>query len=137
MASPLIKKVDCVMLHVPDLETGIRFYGETLGHELKWRTDGSAGFKMGESDTELVIDTSRSEQETDLLVESVDHAIEKFKASGSVVDSGPFDIPVGRCAVVRDPWGNRLVLLDLSKGLYQTDSRGNIIGVRKRVASDI
>jgi predicted enzyme related to lactoylglutathione lyase len=29
---------------------------------------------------------------------------------------GPFDIEVGRCVVVEDPWGNRLVLLDLRRG---------------------
>jgi predicted enzyme related to lactoylglutathione lyase len=28
----------------------------------------------------------------------------------------PFDIEVGRAAVVEDPDGNRLVLLDLSRG---------------------
>jgi hypothetical protein len=28
----------------------------------------------------------------------------------------PFSIPVGRAAVVADPFGNTLVLLDLTKG---------------------
>jgi predicted enzyme related to lactoylglutathione lyase len=35
-------------------------------------------------------------------------------AAGRVV-TGPFDIPVGRVAVVADPFGNILVLVDLSK----------------------
>jgi hypothetical protein len=41
----------------------------------------------------------------------------------------PFDIPVGRIAVVQDPFGNTLVLLDLSKGYYVKDGRGNVTGV--------
>jgi predicted enzyme related to lactoylglutathione lyase len=49
-------------------------------------------------------------------------------AGGRVVVA-PFDIPVGRVAVVADPFGNTLVLLDLSKGRYVTDSTGNVTGV--------
>ena len=41
----------------------------------------------------------------------------------------PFDIPVGRLAVVADPFGNTLVLLDLSKGRYVTDATGNVKAV--------
>lgn len=36
--------------------------------------------------------------------------------------TGPFDIPVGRVVAVADPFGNTLVLLDLSKGHYVTDA---------------
>jgi hypothetical protein len=40
----------------------------------------------------------------------------------------PFDIQIGRCVVVTDPWGNLLVLLDTSQGLLFTDEAGNITG---------
>ncbi len=49
-------------------------------------------------------------------------------ASGGRLIAGPFDIQVGRAAVVEDPWGNRLVLLDMSKGRLVTDAEGDIIG---------
>jgi hypothetical protein len=39
----------------------------------------------------------------------------------------PFDIRIGRCAVICDPWGNRLVVLDMSKGPLVTDADGNVI----------
>ncbi len=29
---------------------------------------------------------------------------------------GPFDIVIGRCAVIEDPFGARLNILDMSKG---------------------
>jgi len=34
---------------------------------------------------------------------------------------------VGRCVVVKDPWGNQLVLLDSTKGLLNTDRAGKVI----------
>jgi hypothetical protein len=43
--------------------------------------------------------------------------------------SRPEDIPVGRVAVVADPFGNPLVLLDLSKGTFQTGPDGTVTGV--------
>ena len=81
----LIRKVDCVLFYVSDLESGIKFYQDTLGHTLKWRTDDSAGFQMPESDAEIVIQTSRKEQETDLLVESVESSVSYLVKAGSTV----------------------------------------------------
>ncbi|MGI8795523.1 MAG: hypothetical protein ACR2IR_02865 [Acidimicrobiia bacterium] len=40
-----------------------------------------------------------------------------------------FDIPVGRVAVVADPFDNVLVLVDLSKGTYETDDQGDVTSV--------
>lgn len=37
---------------------------------------------------------------------------------GSHLVAGSFGMPVGRAAVVCDPFGNTLVLVDLSKGTY-------------------
>jgi hypothetical protein len=45
----------------------------------------------------------------------------------------PTQIPVGRLAVVSDPFGNALVLLDLSAGRYVTDADGRVLGVQPRV----
>ena len=49
--------------------------------------------------------------------------------AGGRVIAEPFDIPVGRVAVVADPFGNALVLVDLSKGCYVTDGAGHVTGV--------
>ena len=43
--------------------------------------------------------------------------------------NGPFEIQIGLCAVVADPWDNLLVLLDNTKGVLVTDAEGNVIGV--------
>ncbi len=129
MAKPLIRKVDAVQIVVPDLEAGLAFYRDKLGHELRWRNETSAGLAMPDSDAELVIQTKLPQQETDLLVDSADAAAERFVDAGGTVIVPPQDIPVGRVTVVQDPWGNRLVLLDLNKGTYNTDEDDNITGV--------
>jgi predicted enzyme related to lactoylglutathione lyase len=128
MRTPLIKKVDCVQFYVSDLEQGIKLYRDVLGHKLIWRTNDSAGLQMPESDAEIVIQTNRKEQETDLLVDSVDSSVKYLVDAGFSVVVPAFDIQVGRCVVIDDPWGNRMVLLDLSKGKLATDSTGRVVG---------
>ncbi len=124
----LIRKVDCVQLCVPDLEAGLAFYRDRLGHELIWRTKTAAGLRLPESEAELLIQTEAQRREVDLLVDSADEAAAFIEQAGGKVILAPFDIQIGRCVVVEDPWGNPLVLLDTSKGLLATDADGNVIG---------
>ena len=125
---PLLRKVDCVRLYVPDLEAGLAFYRDKLGHELIWRTATAAGLRLPETDAELVIQTEEQRQEIDYLVDSAEAAAEMMERAGGRIIVPPFDIQIGRCVVVEDPWGNPLVLLDTSKGLLTTDSEGNVTG---------
>jgi predicted enzyme related to lactoylglutathione lyase len=131
-ATPLFQKVDAVTIPVSDLDTGLRFYCDALGHELRWRNDdiGQAGLALADSDTEIVL-TTRERYEPDWLVASADEAAAAVAAAGGRVVTEPFDIPVGRVAVVADPFGNTLVLLDLSKGHYVTDTMGNVTAVTR------
>ena len=124
----LIRKVDCVRLYVPDLEAGLSFYRDRFGHELIWRTQTAAGLRLPESETELVLQTEDQRQEVDLLVDSADESARLIEQAGGKVIVPPFDIQIGRCVVVEDPWGNPLVLLDSSKGLLEIDADGNVIG---------
>ncbi len=126
---PLFQKVDSVQFYVPDIEAGIRFYRDLLGHEIVWRTESAVGFRLPESEAEIVIQNEREYQETDLLVESADDAARRIKESGGRVVVPPFDVRIGRAVVVEDPWSNRIVLLDASKGKLLTDVDGNVIGV--------
>jgi hypothetical protein len=80
------------------------------------------------SDTEIVL-TTRQAYEPNWLVTSADHAAAAIQAAGGRVVTEPSDIPIGRVAVVADPSGNTLVLVDLSKGRYVTDGTGNVTGV--------
>jgi predicted enzyme related to lactoylglutathione lyase len=130
--SPLFQTVDAVTVPVPSLDEGLRFYRDGLGHTLLWRNDAAeqAGLRLPASDTELVL-TTEQRYEPDWLVESVDEAVAAVRAAGGRVVAEPVDIPVGRAAVVADPFGNSLVLLDLSIGRYLTDDAGNVTGVTR------
>ena len=124
----LLRKVDCIRLYVPDLEAGLAFYRDRLGHALIWRSDTAAGLRLPESDAELVLQTEEQRQEVDLLVDSADEAARWVEQAGGKVIVPPFDIQIGRCVVLEDPWGNPLVLLDMSKGPMKTDADGNVMG---------
>jgi lactoylglutathione lyase len=127
MTASLFHKVDCIRLYVPDLDAGLTFYRDQLGHPLIWRTEGEAGLRLSDSEAELVLQTERPGLEVDITVQSADEAATRWAALGGKVLAGPFDIRIGRCVVVQDPWGNPLVLLDTSKGLLVTDEEGNVI----------
>ena len=127
MTEELVRKVDCVSLAVSDLDEALSFYRDKLGHDLNWRSRTAAGLRLPDSDAELVIHTEPRPQAAELLVSSVPSAVERFLAAGGTLRLGPFEIAIGRCAVVADPWGNDLVLLDMSKGPLETDSEGNVV----------
>jgi len=126
----LLRKVDAVTVRVPDLDRGLEFYSRALGHRLRWRNDGigQAGFSLPDGDTEIVLATSL-DCEPNWLVDSAAEAAKRIRAAGGMIVSEPADIPVGRVAVVADPFGNRLVLVELSKGRYTTDESGRVTGV--------
>jgi catechol 2,3-dioxygenase-like lactoylglutathione lyase family enzyme len=120
--APLLRAVDAVTVWVPDLEQGLAYYRDQLGHEVIWRNDdvGQVGLRLPESTAELVLST-RQGYEPNWLVASVPDAVTAMVGSGGRVVVEERAIPVGRLAVVADPFGNPLVLLDLSAGTYITD----------------
>jgi predicted enzyme related to lactoylglutathione lyase/chloramphenicol 3-O-phosphotransferase len=122
----LFTDIDCLQIPVPDLEAGLAFYRDALGHQLIWRTDTAAGLRLANDAAELVVQTERPELEANLSVESADAAARAFVAAGGTLMVAPFDIAIGRCAVVHDRWGNRLVLLDHRKGRLLTDATGRV-----------
>lgn len=126
--TPLFRKVDCLALRVTQLDDALAFYGK-LGHEVIWRTSTAAGLRLPDSEAELVLQTERPGPETDLTVQAVEPAVERFVAAGGRVVVEPFDITIGRCAVVADPWDNELVLLDNRNGRLLMDADGNVTGV--------
>jgi predicted enzyme related to lactoylglutathione lyase len=127
---PLLQYVDTVTVPVPDLDRGMAFYRDVLGHQLIWRNEatGQAGLRLPDSGTEIVL-TTRQAYEPDWKVASADAAAEVFGANGGKVLVEPMDIPIGRLAIVADPFGNRLVLLDSTKGTCDTDDSGAVVGI--------
>jgi catechol 2,3-dioxygenase-like lactoylglutathione lyase family enzyme len=85
--APVLRMVDAITVPVPDLDQGLEFYRDRLGHEMLWRNDelGQAGLRLPESNTELVLSTSL-EYAPNWLVTSVDDAVDAIvRARGRVL----------------------------------------------------
>ena len=123
----LFQNVDCVSFYVDNIDEGIAFYS-ALGLKLLWRAANSCGLGMSGDITEVVLVTEHNPV-AQFKVESVEDALPVYVKAGGKVELGPFDIDIGKCAVVSDRWGNRYCLLDMTKGKYTTDAQGNVIGV--------
>jgi lactoylglutathione lyase len=65
--------------------------------------------------------------ETDLVVDSVPDALVRFTSAGGRILKGPFEISIGLCAVVADPWDTVLVILDTTKGALRVDENKRVI----------
>jgi predicted enzyme related to lactoylglutathione lyase len=135
---PLLRNIDAVTIPVPDLDAGLRFYRDRLGHEMRWRNDaiGQAGLGLPGSDSEIVLAT-RLKYEPNWLVASADEAAKVIEAAGGRIVAGPEEIAVGKLVVAEDPFGNALVLVDLSKGHYVTDDTGQVIGLAPQQAPGV
>lgn len=120
----LVRKLDCIQVPVPDLASGLAFYRDAVGLEVAWRSADAIGLHLPDDDAEIVIQTARPEPEADLLVDDVLDAVREWVDVGGTVEVEPFEIQIGRCAVVRDPFGNRHVLVDMTRGPLPPDASG-------------
>jgi catechol 2,3-dioxygenase-like lactoylglutathione lyase family enzyme len=127
----VLRGIDAVTVPVPDLDLGLAFYRDALGLELLWRNDavGQAGLGLPDTGTELVL-ALREPYAPAWLVGSAGEAARAIEEAGGLVVDGPRAVPVGNLAVTVDPFGNRLVLVDLSTGRYTTDADGTVTGVQ-------
>lgn len=130
----LFTHVDCIELYVSELDDGIKYYCDSMGLKLLWRAETSVGLGMKDGITEVVLQTDRKKMNVDFKVESVVDSIEKIIEAGGKIIYGPFDIPIGKCAVIQDIWENEYVILDMTKGRYETDEFGNVVGVSNDIS---
>jgi len=115
-----LRKIDCVMIRVEDVAAAARYYERVFGLAPQWSSDGAIGLRFPDSDAEIVLHSEADipgPVEVHYLVDDVLAAVDTCTSQGCAILTPPFDITVGKCAVVRDPFGVRLCLLDLTKGL--------------------
>ena len=111
-----IKKIDSVTISVRDLEAASRFYTEKLGLPEIWRMEErkSRGFGVGDNSATINIEQSKGPGMALIIqVERVDEARRELEAKGIGFDGATETIPeIGMLASMRDPDGNKLLLLD-------------------------
>ena len=124
----MLRRVDCVMFRVADVDAAIAFYRDVMGLEPLWRDGNMAGLAFPETAapgarTELVLHDNPAIPELDVnyKVEDVPQAVKALSDAGCTLVAGPFVIAIGHCAVIRDPFGNSLTLVDTTKGLRENN----------------
>jgi predicted enzyme related to lactoylglutathione lyase len=118
----MLRKIDCVMVQVNDVPAATAYYRDVFGMQLVWWDEHSTGLRFRESDAEIVLhdyDVLPSPVEVHYLVDDVVAAVAHLATRGCHIQIEPFDIRIGKCAVIRDPFGVRLCLLDMTKGPLQ------------------
>ncbi|HKE63265.1 MAG TPA: VOC family protein [Micromonosporaceae bacterium] len=114
----MLRKIDCVMLRVGDLDAAAHFYENVFGLRRLWSDASSVGLGMPETDAEIVLHTMdlTSDLGVHYLVDDVRTAVAAYEERGLTVREPPFEIEVGWCAVLADRDDNPICVLDLSKG---------------------
>ena len=106
------------MIRVDVIEAAANYYAEVFGLHPRWSGDGSIGLVFPETDAEIVLHRNPdipSSVEVHYLVDDVVAAVVSYAAKGCHVLVEPFDITIGKCAVIEDPFGTRLCILDMTK----------------------
>ncbi len=120
----MLRKIDCVMIRVDDVNAAATYYAEVFGLSPNWSGDDSIGLVFPETDAEIVLHNDPSipsSVEVYYLVDDVVAVVVEYVAKGCELLVAPFDITIGKCAVIKDPFGTRLCILDMTKGLRPTN----------------
>ena len=115
----MFKKIDCVMIRVDDVAAGEKFYAEVFGLKPLWREARSVGMRLPETDAEIVLhDNSQIPHRVEVhyLVDDVVASVKGYAEKGCRVLVPPFDVLIGKCAVIQDPFGTTICLLDQTSG---------------------
>jgi len=51
----MLKKIDCVMIRVPDVQAAMSYYADVFGLQPVWWSEQAAGLVFPESDAEIVV----------------------------------------------------------------------------------
>jgi lactoylglutathione lyase len=114
-----LKKIDAVLLRVKDLENTAEFYVEVMGLRRDWtdKENQMIGLLFPGNDTELVLHCNESLPDPNISyqVDDVLSFVEEYKHRGYKVLVEPFDIRCGKCAILQDPEGHSVEVMDITK----------------------
>jgi predicted enzyme related to lactoylglutathione lyase len=130
----MLRKIDCIMIRVDDVQAAAAYYAKVFGLRPQWNGDDSIGLKLPETDAEIVLHNDPaipSSVEVHYLVDDVIGAVAHLAAQGCQMLVAPFPITIGQCAVIRDPFGTRLCMLDMTKGPRPLNLAGSNIESQK------
>ncbi len=107
------------MYRVSDLKKAENFYTNILGLKKAWEDQNAKmiGFVFEQSDSEIVIHTDPNipKGEYSYLVEDVAKFCEEVKKQGYRVLLEAIEVRPGKYALISDPDGNEIPIIDLTK----------------------
>ncbi|MBI3305046.1 VOC family protein [Candidatus Parcubacteria bacterium] len=107
------------MYHVSDLEKARLFYQNVLGLKKVWEDKDAQmiGFVFEQSDSEIVIHNNSDIPKFDYsyLVEDVVKFCDEYQERGYKPILEPIDVRPGKYAILADPDGNEIPIIDLTK----------------------
>jgi catechol 2,3-dioxygenase-like lactoylglutathione lyase family enzyme len=112
----MLRKIDRIVLRVPGLPAAVRYYRDVLGLKLIRQDTRVASFKLAEQDAELVLHTD-PDLPSDAVYYLVDDVRDLYRRRAALkltFTSPPTQVSRGYRAIVRDPFGTVLMLLDRS-----------------------
>ena len=89
----MLRKIDCVMIRVEDVEVSAAYYAKVFGLRPKWSGEGAVGLVFAETDAEIVLHretTIPSSVEVHYKVDDVVVAVAHYAAQGCQILGGPF-----------------------------------------------
>jgi catechol 2,3-dioxygenase-like lactoylglutathione lyase family enzyme len=112
----MLRKVDRLLLRVPSLESAIGYYRDVLGLPLVHADKRVANFKLADGTTELLlhVDPDLPAESVYFLVDDVRDLYTRREELKLQFVSRPAPVSRGYRAVVKDPFGHVLMLLDRS-----------------------
>jgi len=111
----MLKRVDRVLLRVPQLESAVKYYRDVLGLKPSPKKSATvASFRLDEHGTELVLhaDPDLPAEATYFLVDDVRDLYNRRAELQLKFASPPAPVSRGFRATVKDPFGNVLLILD-------------------------
>lgn len=107
------------MYCVTNLAAASKFYEEVLGLTRGWfdQKEEMVGFLLPDTDSEIVLhkDTSLPNPNISFQVDNVELFCNYYLKRGYRVELEPIEVRCGKYAVLLDPDGNKIPIIDLTK----------------------
>src|SRR5687768_17350038 len=112
----MLKKVDRILLRVPQLESAVKYYRDVLGLRVVRHSGNIATFRLAEQDAELVLhdDPDLPDNAAYYLVDDVRDLYRRREELRLKFAGPPVQVAKGFRGTAKDPFGNVLLLLDRS-----------------------
>ncbi|HYO09371.1 MAG TPA: VOC family protein [Tepidisphaeraceae bacterium] len=110
----MLKRIDRILIRVPQLDAAIKYYRDVLGLALTKQANHIASFKFADADTELVLhsDPDLPAEAVYYLVDDVRDLYKRRQELRLKFSGPPVQVSRGFRGTAKDPFGNVLLLLD-------------------------